>query len=254
MLFVHGSNVDTRIWDDHRAIIASQFRLVAPTQRYFGLLPWPDDGRNFSIQTHADDLAAFIEAEHLAPATIVGWSYGGAVSLAMACQHPAMVKRLFVYEPALATFVSDPADAKLAIDDRIAMSRPAKQEADAGRFENAVRLFMDGVNDNAGTFATLKPAVQRIMLENARMLSLLFAATPPKITCDDLSRLSMPVTVALGEESRAFYRIAAQWAARCIPGAQLMTIPNARHLWPIEDPPGFSRAVLDFLYFSDKLE
>jgi len=247
VLFVHGSNVDSRIWDEHRDIIGSRYELIAPTQRYFGTLPWPDDGRHFSIDTHAADLAAFIDSLGVAPIAIVGWSYGAAVCLAMTLRNPAAVSRLFLYEPALATFVSEPSAAKNAVDDRIAMSRPAKEEADRGNFESAVQLFMDGVNDEAGTFRSLTPRVQKIMFENARMLSLLFAARPPQITCAGLGRLSMPVTVAMGEDSRAFYKICAQAAAQCIPHARLVTIPKVRHLLPVQDPAGFSRAVLDFL-------
>src|SRR4051812_7636331 len=101
VLFVHGSNVDCRIWDDHAAIIGRQYRLVAPTQRHFGVRPTPHDGPTFSIQTHAADLAAFIEALSIAPATIVGWSYGAAVCLAMSIQYPEIVERLFLYEPAI---------------------------------------------------------------------------------------------------------------------------------------------------------
>lgn len=247
VVFVHGSNTDARIWDAHRDIIEPRYRLIAPTQRYFGALPWPDDGRDFSIPTHAVDLAAFIQTSNVAPATIVGWSYGGAVSLAMALQHPELVERLFLYEPALATFVGDASDAKNASADRVEMTRAAKAEADAANFDRAVRLFMDGVNDEAGTFGRLPPAVQQIMLENSRMLSLLFAARPPQITCADLSSVKIPVTVAIGEDSRAFYRIAAQWAARCIPNAQLKTIPNARHLLPVQNAREFSQVVVDFL-------
>ena len=247
VVFVHGSNTDARIWDEHRDIIGSRYRLIAPTQRYFGTLPWPDDGRDFSIQTHAADLAAFVGSMNVAPVAIVGWSYGGAVSLAMALQHPELASRLFLYEPALATFVGDASDAKGASADRSEMTRAARQEADAGNFHDAVRLFMDGVNDQAETFGQLPPAVRQNMLENSRMLSLLFAARPPQITCADLSGLTLPVTVALGAESREFYRICAQWAARCIPGAQLMTIPRARHLFPVQDARAFSQVVLDFL-------
>ena len=56
VVFVHGSLSDSRNWDQHRGMITAQSRMIAPTQRYFGVSPWPDDGRNFSIQTHADDL------------------------------------------------------------------------------------------------------------------------------------------------------------------------------------------------------
>ena len=245
IVFVHGSNTDGRIWDEHRNIIGSQYRLIAPTQRYFGALPWPDDGREFSISTHAGDLAAFITSLDVAPVAIVGWSYGAAVCLAMTIQHPELVSRMFLYEPALATFISDPAPAKIAMDDRVEMSRAAKQKAHDGDFTNAVQLFMNGVNDDAGAFRSLTPRVQQIMFENARMLSLLFAARPPQISCGDLSRLALPVTIAMGKDSRAFYKICAEAAARCIPRARLITIPNARHLWPVQDPAGFSQAVLD---------
>jgi pimeloyl-ACP methyl ester carboxylesterase len=108
-LFVHGSISDCRIWDTHRENIARRYRMIALTQRYFGLSPWPDDGRNFSIQIHANDLAAFITALRLDAVPIVGRSYGGKVALAMAAQHPKLVERLFLYEPSLATFVADPA-------------------------------------------------------------------------------------------------------------------------------------------------
>ena len=98
VVFVHGSISDSRNWSPHRGLITAQFRMIALTQRYFGLSPWSDDGRNFSIQTHADDLAGFISALRLDPVAIVGHSYGGAVSLVMAVRHPELVDRLFLYE------------------------------------------------------------------------------------------------------------------------------------------------------------
>ena len=86
------------------------------------------------------------------------------------------------------------------------------------------------------------------MRENASALPLLFGApSPPQITCADLGRLSMPMTVASGGDSRVGFQITSEWAARCIAGARSTTIPHARHLWPIEDPRGFSQLVLDWL-------
>jgi pimeloyl-ACP methyl ester carboxylesterase len=48
----------------------------------------------------------------------VGWSYGGAIGIVLAVHHPEWVKSLFVFEPGLATFVTDPADAQVAGKDR----------------------------------------------------------------------------------------------------------------------------------------
>jgi pimeloyl-ACP methyl ester carboxylesterase len=248
VVLVHGSNSDLRIWADHFEIIAGAHRVVALTQRYFGLSAWPDDGQRFSIQNHANDLAAFIAALRLARVSVVGWSYGATVSLTMAAQYPELVERLFLYEPALDSMVSDPVAAQRAADDRLEMRREAARRASAGDVVGAVKLFVDSVNESDGTFESLPSPVQTLFRDNARMLPLLFAAPPPpRITCDDLSRLSLPVTIALGGESRSCFTILANCTAGCIPSAKLITIERARHMWPIQDPAAFSKLVLTFL-------
>ena len=248
VVFVHGNNSDYRIWDAHRASIGQRYRVIALTQRYFGLSSWPDDGRNFSMQVHANDLAAFISALRLDPVIVVGWSYGGAVSLIMAVQHPELVARLFLYEPGLATFVTDPTAADHAAVDRMQIVGAAKAAANGGDIDGAVQLLMDGVNDRGGDFRRLPHRVQAVMLESGRTLPLLFAAPPaPSITCEDLGRVGTLVRIAVGEDSRVFYRIASEAAHRCILGSSLIKIPSARHLWPIQNPTAFSQLVLDFL-------
>ena len=128
------------------------------------------------------------------------------------------------------------------------MMSAAKPLAAAGDLAGAVRLFMDGVNAESGAFDRLKPEVRALMSENARMLPLLFAGpTPPSITEVDLRELAMPITIALGQESRAAYQIAARTAATLIPEVRLSVIEGARHLWPVQDPQAFCRAVLAFL-------
>jgi pimeloyl-ACP methyl ester carboxylesterase len=248
VVFVHGGMSDYRCWDAHRPSIALRHRVIALTQRYFGSSPWPDDGRNFSMQVHANDLAAFIGALRLDPVAIVGWSYGAAVGLAMAVQHLSLVERLFLYEPGLATFVADPADAARAASDRLQSMNPAKAAVNRGDIDRAVQLLMDGANDHDGAFRQLPDQIRGVMLENGRILPLLFASPPaPSITCADLGRLSIPVSIVVGEDSRVFYSIVAEAAHRCIPGSELIKVPNARHLWPSQDPAAFSQLVLDFL-------
>jgi pimeloyl-ACP methyl ester carboxylesterase len=248
VLFVHGSNADYRVWDDHRKSIASRYRIIALSQRYFGKSPWPDIGENFCMQVHADDLAVFVQSLEIEPATIVGWSTGAGACLTMAVQNPHLVRRMFLYEPALATFVADPVDAKAALDDRMSMSARAKPLADAGDLEGAVRMFMDGVNAEVGAFDRLSSNIQKLMIDNARMLPLLFAGPqPPDVMDIDLRNLNIPITIALGKQSRDFYRIAAFAAQTLLPMADFKIVENARHLLPVQNPRKFSQLVLDFL-------
>ncbi len=248
VLFVHGSNADLRIWNAHRAFIAPHCRMINLTQRYFGTDAWSDNGEGFSMQVHAEDLAGFIRNLRLEPVTLVGWSFGAGVCLTMAVQHPLLVKRMFLYEPALATFVADKEKLQAAVQDRIAMSEQARILAETGDLEGTVRQFMDGVNAQAGAFLELSADIRNVMTENARMLPLLFAGPPPPpVEAGDLQGLKLPVTIALGSQSRSFYNIAARAAHALIPSSKLNVIEGARHLLPVQKPREFCRAVLDFV-------
>jgi len=116
------------------------------------------------------------------------------VGLAMAVQHPSLVERLFLYEPGLATFVTDSADAARAANDRLQLMNHAKAAVNGGDLDRGVQLRVDGANDHDGAFRQLPDQIRGVMLENGRTLPLLFASPPaPSITCADLNRLSIPV-------------------------------------------------------------
>jgi hypothetical protein len=56
-----------------------------------------------------------------------------------------------------------------------------------------------------------------MVLCRARVLSVIFAGPPPpKMTCQQLGEIKVPVTIARGEMTRVFYRLAADKANRCI--------------------------------------
>jgi pimeloyl-ACP methyl ester carboxylesterase len=170
------------------------------------------------------------------------------VALVTAVQHPELVGGLFLYEPALTTFVTNPADAKLAGDDRKDMLAPVIAAAKAGDLEGAARMVPDQVTGVPGTFAALPSTVQASLLDNARIFKVSFSAPPPpKISCEQLGQVKAPAAIARGEETRAFYRIAAETAHRCMPESRLIVVPHARHVWPAQEPAAFDAALLAFL-------
>lgn len=243
IVLVHGSNTDHRIWQKHTDILTRDHRVIALTQRYFGSDPWPDDGQHFSIGDHAAALGELIVRLDVDAVTLVGWSYGAAVCLATATAHPKLAARMVLYEPAAITFVADATDAAVAADDRHEMTGAARAAAGRGDLATAVRLFMNGVDDRDDGFDTLPPEIQRVMLDNARMLPLLFAAPPPRLTCDDLATLRTSTVVARGDHTRTFYRVAADAAARCLPHAEVVLVPDATHLFPVREPGRFAALI-----------
>ena len=248
IVFVHGAITDYRTWDGQREAVAAQNRFIALTMRYFGTDPWPDDGAKYSMKTHTDDLVAFIQNLNAGPVDLVGWSYSGPIALLVAVHQPELVHSLFLDEPSTLALVTDPADLKLATEDRAAMSFPAAAAVKAGDMAGAVKNLFNSVNGQPDLFDTVPPPVRTMLLDNARTLPISFAApSPPAITCEQLGQIKVPTTVAVGELTRPFYKIAASSVARCIPGAKLVVIPKGRHAAPVQATSAFNEALLRFL-------
>jgi pimeloyl-ACP methyl ester carboxylesterase len=249
VVFVHSSFGDHRTWEGQREAVASRYRYVALSQRYFGTAPWPDSGEKYSVATHVDDLAAFIRELKAGPIHLVGWSYGGTIALTLAVRHPELLKSLFLYEPVgLLSIVTDPAEAKAAAEDTRAILGPAAGANKAGDTAGVVRLFFDGVNGQSGIFETLSPGVQSIFLDNARTAPLFFGA-PPAVgpSCIELGQITVPVAVAKGEQTRVFYRILVDAVSRCIPGSSVVIVSHGRHSAPALTPAAFNDALIEFL-------
>jgi pimeloyl-ACP methyl ester carboxylesterase len=86
-----------------------------------------------------------------------------------------------------------------------------------------------------------------MFLDNARTFTLLLAAPPPPpITCDMLRQIKIPALITYGEATRPLYRIGAEGAATCIPGAQLVSVPG-RHLAIVQQLDAFNSRLLQFL-------
>jgi pimeloyl-ACP methyl ester carboxylesterase len=248
IVLVHGAITDYRTWDGQREAVAVHHHFIALTMRYFGTDPWPDEGAKYSMKTHTDDLVAFIQNLNAGPVDLVGWSYSGPIALLVAVQHPELVRSLLLHEPSTLAFVDDPADLKVATEDRTAMVAPGTAAAKAGDLAGAAKIFFNSVNGQADLFDTVPPLARTMILDNARTLPISLAAPPPPaITCEQLRQIKVPTTVAMGELTRSFYKIAAGAVGRCIPGAKLVVIPKGRHAAPVQATSPFNDALLRFL-------
>ncbi len=233
LVLIHGSVSDSRIWREHAAALADRYRVIVPTQRYFGDAPWADDGAHFSIDQHGGDLVAFMDALGLAGVRLVGWSYGAAVALWAAVLRPSLLEALVLHEPALASHIVDEEARRRAAEDRVQMMARSKALVEAGDGRGAVEAFVDDVNGAPGTFARMPGHVRAANYASSRTLPLLFRAPPPPVTEESVRNLKIRTTVALGVNTRPFFRIAA-FAVAGRPNVKLVQIDGARHLWPLE--------------------
>jgi pimeloyl-ACP methyl ester carboxylesterase len=246
VVFVHGAFSDHRVWTSQRSVVAVAYRFIALDQRYFGANAWSDEGANFAQTTHVEDLAAFIKRLDIAPAFLVGRSYGAGVALALAVRHPELVRGLFLNEPLVPSLLTDPADQQIVNDER-KTAAPVREAAKAGHLAEATKLFFDWVNA-PGDFDALTSAARAMHLDNARTVPLTLNAPPPvPITCAQAGQIKVPVVITMGQFTRPFFRVLAEGAQRCIPRSRLVVIPGARHGAPTQNPGAFNEELLAVL-------
>jgi len=251
IVFVHGAPHDLRAWETIREIIANRYRFVAYTQRYFGTKPWPDEGKNYSITTHADDLCKFITSLNAGPVHLVGWSHGGVVAVTAALSDPSLVRSLILYEAGLVSVLpADSPEGKIAREDRAKMFGPIGATAsEPGGLVKAAKLLQEVVFGlQPGEFSSLPEDLKTVLLDNARVLPLILAAPPPPaITCDMLRDFTRPTLVMWGENAREFWSLPSKAIARCVLGARQVVLKNVAHDGPVRDPAAFTGAVFEFL-------
>lgn len=230
LILVHGTVSDARTWQKHVEILSASFDVIAPSLRYFGSQPWPDDGKEFGTARHATDLLKLVEACDLEDVICVGWSYGGNVALHAGLLDPRPFKKLFLYEPAAASLLNDKTKLQLATADRIEMFSRTAKLLETDNPKAVVETFLDDAAGMKGSYKSMPDYARRTSRDNAQMLNLLLTMVPADLSTDSFL---IPTLVACGEDTREFYRITAEGLQQQCSSINVKWIPSANHLWPI---------------------
>ncbi len=247
VVFVHGSVNDFRSWMSQIQPFSQHYRVIAYSRRYH----YPDGRVNgapgYSAMVHRDDLAALIKTLGLAPAHVVGSSYGAYVGLLLAAKYPELVRSLVLGEPpALTLLGNEPGgvlDKQLQV---LALSRRAFEEGDS---ERAIRIFIDSVIGD-GTFDRLPAPARGSMLDNGSEMRL-ETLTPPEqyfpFSCEVAQAIRTPSLLLTGEVSPRMFWLVTDELERCLPNQERAMIPNASHGMHIMNPQAYAETVLAFL-------
>ncbi len=247
VVFVHGFAGDWRTWESLRPFISDKYHHVSLSRRYHYPNRWTDDGRNYSITQHVEDVAAFVRALNVGKVHLVGNSYGGRIAGYVALKYPELVRSVVLGEPSIIS--SDSAEAKAART--AAEENRAKVVAamKAGDATKAMRLFYDAIAGGQGAWEKLPVERQRQLLDNARtVIPTWTGARAIPVTCEELSALSVPALVIGGETSSAHYRYGNEALLRCLPKTTAAAvIPGAHHEWHTRNLADSAKAILTFI-------
>lgn len=251
VVLIHGSVNDLRSWGRQLEAFAARYRVVAYSRRYHWPNRPPRPGDAFSAEQHAADLAALLAALDLAPAHLVGSSYGALTALTMAVARPELVRSLVLGEPPLLPWLARSGEGAALMEAFLAGAfRPAAEALARGEAETGIRAFIDGVI-GPGAFDRLPPPARAMMLDNAAVERLETATPPeryfPALTPDAVARLRVPVLLIEGERSPRMFGLITDELATALPAAERAVVPAASHGMHGQNPEAYNAAVLVFL-------
>ena len=239
VLLVHGFPLDSRMWEAQAPALASaNWRVIAPDLRGFGR---SQSDSPFTLESLADELHRFAEAVGAIPFVLIGLSMGGYVSLAYAKKYLAGLRGLVLVD--------------------------SKAEADTPEGKEARAKMIDLVRKD-GSKAVAEQMMPKMLAKDAadqrpqtaQALRRIMEACPPKTIehalaamrdrpdrSGELSAISVPTLVIVGDSDAITPPAAAESMVNKIPGAQLVVIRGAGHMSPMEQPEQVNRAIRAFL-------
>jgi 3-oxoadipate enol-lactonase len=237
LLLIMGLGWASHAWHRSRPILSEKYRTIALDNRGVGRSEAP--AGPYSIAQMASDAAAVLNVARVNTAHIFGVSMGGMIAQEFALQYPNKVRSLI-----LGCTAAGGPQAVRAEQDALQVLMTRGQNPDT--FARAISRFIY----DAGT------SPERIEEDTALRrkwyppADAYFAQLQAIVAWEAYSRLaqiSAPTLVIHGENDRLVPPENARLIAACIPGAKLVVIPGASHIFTTDQPDLAHAAILDFL-------
>lgn len=244
LVLVHGSWDDHRSWDYLLPNLVPRFRVLRYDRRGHGASECPPgQGR---ISEDVADLAGLIERLDLAPAHIVGHSYGATVTLLLALEHPQLCRTVTIHEPPVLNLLAGTEAAGLFAEARRRMQRVVDLLID-GQTEQATRMFVDEVGFGPGTWQnTLTPTMRQTFLTHADTW-LDQARDPDRLNLhtDQHAVVSTRVLITAGDRSLPWFPPTMRRLTEIISTAELHTIKGCAHAPHLTHPAEFASLIIE---------
>ncbi|HET6519536.1 MAG TPA: alpha/beta hydrolase [Geminicoccaceae bacterium] len=247
VVLLHSSASSGAQWRALGEQLDDRFLVLAPDlYGYGGTDPWPGRGP----LTLADEaaLVAAVVAGRAGPFHLVGHSYGGAVALRIAVDHPERLRSLTLIEPVAFHVLRNRGAADRALFAEVCgIADAVSAAALSGDYAGGMERFVDYWN-GAGTWARIRPESRAAMCRSATKVPLDFwATTTEQTSLDAYRRVRVPTLVLCGDRSPApTRRIAGLLAAR-LPAARLDVVAGAGHMLPLTHRDAVNAAIAGHL-------
>jgi pimeloyl-ACP methyl ester carboxylesterase len=199
----------------------------------------------FTMADQAADALALLDKLGIRRAHIVGHSYGGAIALQIAQNHPERVASLSLFEPA----IFEPTPALQEVFNAINTASAIFQKTDT---VGALSLFMDKVGAQGSWDEMTRQGATAMQAQAVADAGTFFNVEVPamaewKFTFDDVAKLRMPVFYLTGQASRTPFQETHMRLKQTLPQATGVLLPNAGHELQMSQPAAVAGVLAAFL-------
>jgi non-heme chloroperoxidase len=235
IIFIHGGLDDYRCWQFQMDSFSRKYRTISYSRRFAYPNKWIGNvAQDNTIEDNAKDLAQLIRKLDVAPAHLVGASYGAYIALYCASKNPELAKTLVLNEPPIMQFLArSPIKEDVELLQRFItrVQRPNQDASKRGDFRKATQVAIDGIMDMKNYFDKLPEEGKQFLIDNARSLeSELESSMSTSYTIEDVKQITtIPMLLVKGELSPKYFLRIVDILSDNISNSEQIVIPNVSH-------------------------
>jgi len=246
LVLVHGSWGSHETWDAVAPALSTAYRVVTYDRRGHSKSERPT--AQGSVREDVADLAALIEQLGLAPAWVVGNSFGASIALRLAGERPDLLRGVIAHEPPLFALLADDPTLAPMLEEVAPRIGAVVERITSGDHAGAAEQFADTVALGPGAWAELPPDVRQIFIENAP--TFLDESRDPEALVFDLAWIkAFPrrVLLTIGNQSPPIFAPVVAKLAEVGPNVDVVTFAGAGHIPHVTHPEMYNRAITAFI-------
>jgi 3-oxoadipate enol-lactonase len=237
LLLIMGLSYPSYMWHRMRPVLAKRFRTIALDNRGVGQSDVPPGP--YSIALMASDAAAVLDAARVQSARVFGISMGGMIAQEFALQYPKRVLSLIL--------------------GCTASGGPHAVQAEPAALQTLMRQGMTPEQAKEAIIPFIyDAATPRERIDEDMAIRMKWHPTPQGYVgqlqgimgweaYSRIAQITAPTLVIHGETDRLVPAANGRLIAERIPGAKLVLIPHASHIFETDQPGAAHQAVLEFL-------